>query len=74
MQEEWILEVCHDMHQYAEDNRLPHVAAAMKLAVEVASLEIFGCSAQCHTTKSFALKSSRKRGADTVSLVGWQND
>ena len=74
MREEWILEVCHDMHQYAQDHRLPNIAAAMKLAVEVASLEIFGCDAPGHWTKPSASKPAVNRNASPVSLVEWQND
>ena len=74
MQDEWILEVCHDIHQYAQDNRLPHVAAAMRLAVEVASLEIFGGEAQCRWTKPMEPKFALDRNASLVSLVVWQGD
>lgn len=75
MQDEWILEVCHDMYQYAQDNGLPKIAASMKLAVEMASLEILGSDTQFNPKGSIGDNSSAwEKNATPVLTVVWHND
>ena len=49
MRHDWIIDVLADLRVYAEDNNLPALTAQVKLALQVAELEIGADARQTHS-------------------------